>query len=59
MNNAAVAATANSPIVGVDVGGTKVAAAEVVGQRPERLVEHPTDLRGPDELLAGIESAIR
>jgi glucokinase len=58
MNNAGVPADTNPPIVGVDVGGTKVAAAEVVGQRPERLVEHPTDVRGPDEVLAGIESAI-
>jgi glucokinase len=46
-------------IVGVDVGGTKVAAAEIVGQQPERLVELPTDLRGPQELLAGIEEAVR
>ena len=59
MNNAGVAPGANPPIIGVDVGGTKVAAAEVVGQRPERLVAHPTDLRGPDELLTGIEAAIR
>jgi glucokinase len=46
-------------IVGVDVGGTKVAAAEVVGQRAHGLIELPTDLRGPDELLAGIEEAVR
>jgi glucokinase len=45
-------------IVGVDVGGTKVAAAEVVGQRAQRLIERPTDLRGSDELLAGIEQAV-
>jgi glucokinase len=58
MNNAGVPANAQPPVVGVDVGGTKVAAAAVVGERPERLVEHPTDLRGSDELLAGIESAV-
>jgi glucokinase len=59
MNNAGVPGSANPPIIGVDVGGTKVAAAEVVGQRPEHLVSHPTDLRGPEELLAGIEATIR
>src|SRR3954464_9795687 len=59
MNNAPVPANADQPIIGVDVGGTKVAAAEVVGQRAHKLVEHPTDLRGPDELLAGIEQAVR
>jgi glucokinase len=59
MNNAGVPASAPQPIIGVDVGGTKVAAAEVVGQRVQNLVEQPTDLRGPDELLAGIESAVR
>jgi glucokinase len=46
-------------IVGVDVGGTKVAAAEVVGQRARNVVELPTDLRGPEELLVGIEEAVR
>jgi glucokinase len=59
MKNAGVPANADLPIIGVDVGGTKVAAAEVVGQRAHKLVEHPTDLRGTDELLAGIEQAVR
>jgi glucokinase len=59
MKNAGVPADAAQPIIGVDVGGTKVAAAEVVGQRARNLVEHPTDLRGSDELLAGFESAVR
>jgi glucokinase len=45
--------------VGIDVGGTKVAAAEIVGQRAQGLVELPTDLRGPEELLAGIVEAVR
>ena len=45
-------------IVGIDVGGTKVAAAEVVGQRAHGLNERPTDLRGTDELLAGIEAVV-
>ena len=59
MNNAGVPASSTSPIIGVDVGGTKVAAAELEGQRLARKVEHPTDLRGPNELLAGIEAAVR
>jgi len=59
MNNAGVPATGDQPIIGVDVGGTKVAAAEVVGHRVPNLVEHPTDLRGPEELLSGIEGAVR
>ena len=59
MKNGGVAASAHPPVVGVDVGGTKVAAAAVVGEQAENAVEHPTDLRGPHELLAGIESAIR
>jgi glucokinase len=54
-----VPANGDQPIIGVDVGGTKVAAAEVVGQRTQNLVEHPTDLRGTEELLAGVESAVR
>ncbi len=59
MNNAPVPANDDRPIIGVDVGGTKVAAAEVVGQRAQNLVEQPTDLRGTEELLKGIESAVR
>jgi glucokinase len=58
MNNAGVPANADQPIIGVDVGGTKVAAAEVVGHRARNLVEHPTDLRGTEELLKGIEAAV-
>ena len=58
MNNAGVAPTAHLPVIGVDVGGTKVAAATVAGQATERLTERPTDLRGSDELLAGIEAAV-
>ncbi len=59
MKNARVPQAGDQPIIGVDVGGTKVAAGEVVGQRAPNLVEHPTDLRGSEELLAGIESAVR
>jgi glucokinase len=54
-----VGETSQGIIVGVDVGGTKVAAAEVVGHGAQGLVELPTDLRGSEELLAGIEEAVR
>src|SRR3954451_7955144 len=58
MNNARVPANADQPIIGVDVGGTKVAAAEVVGQRAHDLVAQPTDLRGPEGVGAGREWAV-
>jgi glucokinase len=51
---------ATEPLVlGIDVGGTKVAAAAVVSGRPEHAVEHPTDLTSTDALLGGIEAAAR
>jgi glucokinase len=46
-------------VVGVDVGGTKVAAAAVDGVEISARVEHPTDLSNQDELLAGVETAVR
>jgi glucokinase len=46
-------------ILGVDVGGTKVAAAAVEGGQPRHAVEHPTVLDSSDALLDGIESAVR
>jgi glucokinase len=54
-----VTEAAPGTIVGVDVGGTKVAAAQVVGREAQGQVEKPTDLRGPEELLAGIEAVVR
>ena len=51
--------TADPAVIGVDVGGTKVAAARIVGTEVRDLVVHPTDLSGSDALLAGIEAAIR
>ena len=45
-------------VIGVDVGGTKVAAGRVVGKRATGVVQHPTDLSGSDALMAGIERAI-
>jgi glucokinase len=47
------------PMLGVDVGGTKVAAAIVEGGQPRHAVEHPTVLDSTQALLEGIESAVR
>jgi glucokinase len=46
-------------VVGVDVGGTKVAAAAVDGVRMGERVEHPTDLSSQNALLGEIEAAVR
>jgi glucokinase len=46
-------------IVGVDVGGTKVAAAEVVGARATRVVQLPTPLVDAEHLLQTVEEAVR
>ena len=45
-------------IIGVDVGGTKVAAAVIEGAAARHAVEHPTDVPSADALLAGIEAAV-
>lgn len=45
-------------VLGIDVGGTKVAAAAVADGRARHGVEHPTVLDGPDALLDGIEVAV-
>src|SRR5207244_7525364 len=55
--NAAVAA--RDPIVlGVDVGGTKVAAGQVVGSDARELVERPTELTSSQALVAEIEGVV-
>ena len=46
-------------ILGVDVGGTKVAVAAVHDGETRHAVEHPTVLDSPEALLAGIETAVR
>jgi glucokinase len=54
------AAPANQPpTIGVDVGGTKVAAALIEGARPEFVVEAPTALDSSDAVVSGIEAAAR
>jgi glucokinase len=46
-------------VLGVDVGGTKVAVAAVDGVTTHDAVEHPTVTENTDALLDGIESAVR
>ena len=54
------AVSASQPkVVGVDVGGTKVAVAPVEGAEAVAPVEAPTDLTSPVALLAGIEACVR
>ncbi|MBA3359080.1 MAG: ROK family protein [Thermoleophilaceae bacterium] len=47
-----------STVLGIDVGGTKVAVARIEGSAAHDAVEHPTDVDGTDQLLAGIEAAV-
>jgi glucokinase len=47
------------PVLGIDVGGTKVAVGAMTGARADRVVEHPTVLSSTEELLDGIEAAYR
>jgi len=46
-------------VLGVDVGGTKVAVAAVEGVNVRDSVEHPTDTSSTEALLDGIEGAVR
>jgi glucokinase len=54
-----MAAAAHPPVIGIDVGGTKVAAALVDGATATHRVEHPTALDSSDAVIAGIETAAR
>jgi glucokinase len=50
----------NDPIViGVDVGGTKVAAARIDGRNCVSAVENPTELGSSEALVEQIESTVR
>jgi glucokinase len=54
-----VSESARQPIIGVDVGGTKVAAAAIDGPRATAtVIEAPTDLRHSEGLIDGIVAAI-
>jgi glucokinase len=50
---------AEPAVVGVDVGGTKVAAGRVSGSVASDIAERPTDLSSPAALLDEIEAAVR
>jgi len=47
-----------SEVLGIDVGGTKVAVARVEGAGAHNAVEHPTDLDSTEQLLDGIAAAV-
>jgi glucokinase len=46
-------------VLGVDVGGTKIAVAAVDGVTATHAVEHPTVVASTDALLDGMEHAVR
>ena len=50
---------AEPAVIGVDVGGTKIAAGRVVGGQVAEIAQRPTDLSSAVALLDQIESAIR
>ena len=47
-----------SCVLGIDVGGTKVAVAAVEGGQTSHGVEHPTDLTSSEALLDGIAAGV-
>jgi glucokinase len=54
-----MAAAHQPPVLGIDVGGTKVAAALIEGARASNRVEHPTPLDSAEAVIGGIEAAAR
>lgn len=52
-------ASSDPMVIGVDVGGTKVAAAKVDGNECVSHVERPTELRSSEALIDQIESVVR
>jgi glucokinase len=50
---------ADRPVLGVDVGGTKIAAGAVRGAEAYGRVEHPTELSSTSALLDGLEATVR
>jgi glucokinase len=51
--------SSDQPVLGVDVGGTKVAVAAVEGAEAREVREQPTDVSGTEALLDGIEATVR
>src|SRR5690242_7346321 len=50
--------TRDGAILGVDVGGTKLAVGHVVGREVVASVEHPTPRTSTDDLIAALEAAV-
>src|SRR5437764_617209 len=50
--------TPEGAILGVDVGGTKLAVGHVVGREVVASVEHPTPLTSTADLIAALEAAV-
>ena len=50
---------ADPAVIGVDVGGTKIAAGRVVGPDVHEPAQTATDLSSPTALLDGLEATIR
>jgi glucokinase len=46
-------------VLGVDVGGTKIAVAAVRGAEAHERMEHPTELSSTSALLDGLEATVR
>jgi glucokinase len=56
---ASVPAASDPTVIGVDVGGTKVAAARIAGAQCESHLERPTELGSSEALVDQIESVVR
>ena len=46
-------------VIGVDVGGTKIAVASVSGATTGEVIQHPTDISSGEAVVAGIVAAVR
>src|SRR4051794_40981087 len=54
-----MAAASQPAVIGIDVGGTKVAAGLIEGAQVHHRVEHRTAIESTESVIAGIESAAR
>jgi glucokinase len=58
-SNWRTASEATGFVLGVDVGGTKIAVGAVRGAAAHNRVEHPTELSSTSALLDGLEATVR
>lgn len=58
-SNWKTASEATGFVLGVDVGGTKIAVGAVRGAAAHNRVEHPTELSSTSALLDGLEATVR